>query len=185
MRKEDNEKFKELIAVIATTYDEKMPPAVSKVWAKLFKDYSIEQFEKAVYDHLSCPDAGMFPPKPANLIKLMQGSSKEKEMITQGKAEMAWAIVYKEIGRIGSYGTLELEDKVALATVQSIGGWKSLCACTMEQLDFKRKAFISAYSSYERVPVEALPEKLPGREELIEHKQTMPAQKLLEKMREV
>jgi len=171
MTSQDQNKFKELITVMSETFGEEFTPAKLKLWWNLFKPYSIETFERALYAHIACPDAGMFSPKPANLMKFINGTSKEQQQLVKDRAEMAWACIEREISRIGSYGTLELEDKQAIAAVKSIGGWRALCMCTYDQLVWKKKSFISSYDCYERTPLEHLPSKLPGLIELSEHKQ--------------
>ena len=123
MNNQDQEnKFKELITVMSETYGEEFTPAKVKLWWNLFKPHSIEVFEQALYAHIACQDAGMFPPKPANFNKFINGTTKENEQLVQDRAEMAWACIEREISRIGSYGTLELEDKQAIAAVKSIVG---------------------------------------------------------------
>lgn len=171
MNSQDQNKFKELITVMSETYGEEFTPAKVKLWWNLFKPHSIEVFEQALYTHIACPDAGMFSPKPANLMKFINGTTKENEQLVEDRAEMAWACIELEISRIGSYGTLELEDKQAIAAVKSIGGWRQLCMSTYDQLVWKKKEFMSAYDTYERTPLEHLPNKLPGLIELSEHKQ--------------
>lgn len=170
MISQDQNKFKELITVMSETYGEEFTPAKLKLWWNLFKPYQIETFEKALYAHIACPDAGMFSPKPANLMKFINGTSKDQQQLVEDRAEMAWACIEREISRIGSYGTLEMEDKQAIAAVKAIGGWRSLCMCTYDQLVWKKKEFVSSYDCYERTPLEALPSKLPGLIELSEHK---------------
>ena len=171
MISQDQNKFKELITVMSETYGEEFTPAKLKLWWNLFKPYPIETFEQALYAHIACPDAGMFSPKPANLMKFINGTSKDQQQLVEDRAEMAWACIEREISRIGSYGTLELEDKQAIAAVKAIGGWRALCMCTYDQLVWKKKEFMSAYDTYERTPLEHLPNKLPGLIELSEHKQ--------------
>lgn len=171
MNSQDQNKFKELITVMSETYCEEFTPAKVKLWWNLFKPHSIGEFEQALYAHIACADAGMFSPKPANLMKFINGTTKENEQLAEDRAEMAWACIEREISRIGSYGTLELEDKQAIAAVKAIGGWRQLCMSTYDQLVWKKKEFMRAYDTYERTPLEHLPSKLPSLIELSEHKQ--------------
>lgn len=180
MNSQDQNKFKELITVMSETYGEEFTPAKVKLWWNLFKPHSIEVFEQALYAHIACTDAGMFSPKPANLMKFINGTTKENEQLVEDRAEMAWACIELEISRIGSYGTLELEDKQAIAAVKAIGGWQQLCASTYDQLVWKKKEFMSAYDTYERTPLEHLPNKLPGLIELSEHKQEQGMKSLMD-----
>ncbi len=170
MNKQDEPKFKELIAMITATYEHEFNPTQIKLWWNLFKPHSIQDFEKAVYQHISCPDTGMFTPKPANLMKFINGTSKQNEQVIDDKAEIAWHTIEGEIRRIGSYGSLKMEDKQALAAIQAIGGWKKICGLTMDKMTWAHKEFTAAYKNYERTDVNLLPDKLPGRIALENHK---------------
>jgi len=170
MNKQDELKFKELIAMITATYEREFNPAKIKLWWNLFKPHSLQAFEQAIYQHIACPDAGMFEPRPANLTKFIYGTSKQNEQALDDKAEIAWHVIEGRIRRVGSYGSLKMEDKQALAAVKAIGGWKKLCGLTMDKMTWAHKEFTAAYKNYDRTPLEALPMNLPGRIELDKHK---------------
>jgi len=170
MNQNDGNKFRELITAINVTYGEDFTEPQVLLWWNLFKPHSIEVFEKAVYQHMACPDAGMFSPKPANLMKFITGTSKQNEQALDDKAEVAWHVIEGEIRRIGSYGSLKMEDKQALAAVKAFGGWKKLCGLTMDKMTWAHKEFVAAYKNYERTDVNLLPSKLPGLIELDKHK---------------
>ena len=170
MTENDGNKFKELITAINVTYGEEFTQPQTLLWWNMFKPYPIEAFEQAVYQHMADPDQGMFSPKPANIMKFITGTTKQNEQAIEDKAELAWHVIEGEIRRIGSYGSLKMEDKQALAAVQALGGWKHLCTLTNDQMVWAHKEFISVYQNYERTPVEALPDKLPGRVALENHK---------------
>lgn len=170
MESHDQQKFKELITLIADTYGKEFSRSKLEGWWRMLKPLSIEQFESAVYSHMTCPDQGMYPPKPASLTRFVSGTTKQNEQEVEDKAELAWQVIEGEIRRIGSYGSLKMEDKQALAAVQALGGWKHLCSLTNDQMVWAHKEFVSTYQNYERTPVEALPDKLPGRVALENHK---------------
>lgn len=166
-------KFKKLIAVISETYDEPFSGAKVLLWWGVFKKFTVEQFEEALYKHISCTEAGMFNPKPANIIKFITGTTKDIEQAASDRAELAWSIIERDISRIGGYGSLKLDDKQALAAVKAIGGWGTLCSGREDQLTWKKKEFISSYLCYERTPIEDLPKSLPGYVELAQHKREL------------
>ncbi|ABV74322.1 hypothetical protein BA3_0037 [Thalassomonas phage BA3] len=170
MTENDGNKFKELITAINVTYGEEFTQPQTLLWWNMFKPYPIEAFEQAVYQHMADPDQGMFSPKPANIMKFITGTTKQNEQALEDKAELAWHVIEGEIRRIGSYGSLKMEDKQALAAVQALGGWKHLCGLTTDQMVWAHKEFIAAYQNYERTPAHALPDKLPGRVALENHK---------------
>ncbi len=163
MTENDGNKFKELITAINVTYGEEFTQPQTLLWWNMFKPYSIEAFEQAVYQHMSDPDQGIFSPKPANIMKFINGTTKQNDQQLEDKAMLAWMVIIGEVKRIGSYGSLKLEDKQALAAVRALGGWKFICSKTESELVWLQKEFVATYQTFENTPTEALPNNLPGR----------------------
>lgn len=139
------------------------------LYFRALRDYSLQQVEWAVDQHLRDIDRGSFFPVPADLIRHLRKNEPQLPS-PEERADNAWAEVEDAIQKIGSYRTLELEDKVALATIKHVGGWKKLCSSTHNELVWLRKQFLEAYECYERTPVEALPNSLPGLADLRQRK---------------
>jgi hypothetical protein len=108
-------------------------------------------------------DNGQFFPKTADFMRQINGTTKQNDQQLEDKADMAWLTITGEIKRVGSYGSLKMEDKQALAAVKSLGGWKFICSKTEAELVWLHKEFIATYKNFENTPVEALPNNLPGR----------------------
>lgn len=167
---DSKQRFGNMIAQLSVNYRRDLSEADIANFKLMFKQWGIDALEQAVQAHMFDPDDGKYFPNIANIAKYVTGTAKQNQQLVEDRAEMAWACIEREISRIGSYGTLELEDKQAIAAVKAIGGWRALCMCTYDQLVWKKKEFISSYDCYERTPLEALPSKLPGLIELSEHK---------------
>jgi hypothetical protein len=167
---QDKNKFAVIMNDMGETFERKISPGLMKTYFSVLINYSIDEVEKAFISHLLDPDQGMFFPKPANIVKQLSGTSKQQEQAVEGRAEIAWNVILGEMSRIGSYGSLKLDDRQALASVTAVGGWKKICSQTHDQLVWVKKEFISCYENYERTPLEALPMNLPGRIELDKHK---------------
>lgn len=170
MDKNDGNKFKELITAINVTYGEDFTPPQTLLWWNMFKPYPVEVFEKAVYQHMADTEQGMFSPKPANIMKFITGTAKQGARDVENRAELSWHQVMDKIQRIGSYGSLKLDDKQAIAAIKAIGGWNKVSMATYDQLVWMKKEFMQAYDTYENTPLERLPSSLPGLVELQQHK---------------
>jgi hypothetical protein len=166
----DKRQFQEIILGTAELYSTAKKIEVTPVMMKLFfsslRNYSIEQVSYGFEQHLNDPNDGKFFPKPANISKHLQSNAPSSE----DKALLAWSVIEGSIARIGSYGSLKMEDKQALATLKAIGGWKDLCQTDVVQMQWKRKEFISVYETYDRTPIELLPNNLPGIVAIEQHK---------------
>lgn len=166
MNNEDKKEFKVLMVGAAEIFNKELSNASLTVYFNALESYPILEIKNALSAHMLDTESGKFFPKPSDLVKQITGDTKQQQREMEGQAEMAWACVEGEISRIGSYANLELEDQVAIACVKSMGGWAALCSCTYDQLTWKKKEFMSMYDTYSRTPLEHLPKRLPGLEEL-------------------
>lgn len=166
----DKQEFRSMMMAAGEVYGREITKPLLQMYFAALASLSIDQAQAAMMAHMQNPDNGQFFPKPADLLRSVVGTSKQQASAIEDRASIAWACIERDIRRIGSYGTLKLDDKQALATVKAMGGWKELCACDAAKLEWKRKEFISMYETYERTPLDALPSSLPGRIELSEHK---------------
>ena len=162
MNNSDKKEFARLFYTTGELYDKSVSKELLLMYFNILKDYSINQVVQGVSDHALDPKHGTFFPKPADIVRNIDGAS----ISTEDRALTAWMAVEAAISSVGSYGTLKLEDKQAMMAVKAIGSWQQLCATDREKLAFKRQEFIANYRALENTPVEMLPESLPGIVEL-------------------
>lgn len=170
MQDQDKAAFRDMMMAAGEVYGREITKPLLQVYFAALSQCGIEQVQGAMMAHMQNPDSGQFFPKPADFIRQMSGTSKQQEAAIEDKASMAWACIERDIRRIGSYGTLKMDDKQALAAVKAIGGWQSLCQTETSKMEWKRKEFIRMYETFERTPLDALPASLPGRIEMGEKK---------------
>lgn len=170
MQEQDKAAFREMMMAAGEVYGREITKPLLQMYFAALAQYGMEQVQGAMMAHMQNPDSGQFFPKPADLIRQLSGTSKQLEAAIEDKASMAWACIERDIRRIGSYGTLKMDDKQALAAVKAIGGWQSLCQTETSKMEWKRKEFIRMYETFERTPLDALPASLPGRIEMSEKK---------------
>lgn len=166
----DKQEFRSMMMAAGEVYGREITKPLLQMYFAALAPLSIEQAQAAMMAHMQNPDNGQFFPKPADLLRGVTGTSKQQAAAIEDRAAIAWACIERDIRRIGSYGTLKLDDKQALATVKAMGGWREICMCDESKLEWKRKEFIRMYETFERTPLEALPSSLPGLIELSEHK---------------
>jgi len=147
-------------------YDKPVTKNLLQLYFNALKAFSMDEVTTGVNAHMMDSKHGSFFPKPADIVRHLQTG----EISTENKAELAWAQVMREIRVTGSYGSLKLDDKQALASVKALGSWKQLCASTVDEMTWKKKEFMSMYETYEKTPLDMLPSSLPGRIALVEHK---------------
>ena len=128
--------------------------------------FTIEQVKEGARLHRMDAKQGSFFPKPPDIIRHISSA----QFSTEDKAALAWNQIIREMRRVGAYGSLELDDKQALAAIKAVKSWKDLCAMPEKDLTWAKKEFLANYKTYENTPLELLPSSLPGLEELHEHK---------------
>lgn len=170
MQDQDKAAFRDMMMAAGEVYGREITKPLLQMYFAALSQCGIDQVQGAMMAHMQNPDSGQFFPKPADFIRQMSGTSKQQEAAIEDKASMAWACIERDIRRIGSYGTLKMDDKQALAAVKAIGGWQSLCQTETSKMEWKRKEFIRMYETFERTPLDALPASLPGRIEMGEKK---------------
>ena len=166
MNDSDKKDFAELMVGNGEMYNKAVSKSLMQIYFDTLASYSIEDVKKGFGAHSLDAKHGTFFPKPADIVRHLTAN----EISNEELAELAWAQVIREIRRTGSYGTLKLDDKQAIAAVKSLGSWSQLCGSTESEMTWKKKEFISMYETYSRTPIEMLPSSLPGRIGLVEHK---------------
>ena len=162
----DKAEFKILMVGVGELYNKEITKPLMRIYFSSLTNYSLVDVERGISAHTMDAKHGSFFPKPADIVRHLQTG----EISAENKAELAWAQVMREIRVTGSYGSLKLDDKQALASVKALGSWKQLCASTVDEMTWKKKEFMSMYETYEKTPLEMLPSSLPGRIALVEHK---------------
>jgi len=170
MKSEDYNKFKTVIAGMCEVYDRVPSEVLLQVFWEDFKELTIDEFSKAVSDHRKDPDQGMFFPKTANLMKQIKGSSKQQHRSIEERAELAWSEITTHLQRKGPYKTFTSKDGVSLAAFHAVGGMSKLSTADYEKMTWIKKEFISMYETYEKTPLENLPQNIMGLEDLQKHK---------------
>ena len=163
----DKRNFEMLMLGTGELYGKDITKPLLRIYFGALQNYSIEDIEKGLNAHTLDPKHGSFFPKPADIVR----SASKGILTADEKAQLAWSQVSGEISRIGSYGSLNLSDKQAMAAVKALGTWKDLCATDITKMDFKKRDFLAVYKTYENTPLDMLPDKLPGLLELQHHKE--------------
>ena len=166
MQELDKADFKMIMVGIGELYNKEITKPLMRIYFSSLANYSLHDVEQGINAHTMDAKHGSFFPKPADIVRHLQTS----EISQEDKAMLAWSQVIREIRRTGSYGTLKLDDKQALAAVKALGSWQQLCNSTETEMTWKKKEFMNIYETYEKTPLDMLPNSMPGRFDLIDHK---------------
>ena len=159
----NKDKTIKILFSVAEMYGKELSQGALNTFFMGIKSLSQEEFEEAIGKHLEDQEKGMFFPKPADLIGQVRRSGKQNSEMVGQTAELGWSLVMDHLRNEGSYGDLNISDKVAIETVRQMGGWKSLCMTHTDKMSFKQREFMSLYQTVIKTPQSLLPNELAGR----------------------
>lgn len=169
---EDLDKFSKLIAGVFGMHMRDASNEVIDIYYRALEKYSIEELHTAFSEHVRNPDSGTFIPKPADIIRILEGDSNKKSL-------EAWVKAYKAISHAGSGATVIFDDPIIHAVIYVLGGWERFCfEVTIKTEKFIKKDFLEFYKMYLGKDNFEYPRKLIGRTERINNEKGFLDQKL-------
>lgn len=121
----------ETLAAVFLAYGKSITPKLVEVWYGSLSTYDLEALNRAMYAHLRNPDSGQFPPRPSDVVRLIEGSTGDRAMD-------AWALVERTIRQIGPIASVAFPSGVIHRVIEDMGGWVRLCETgTEEDLRFR------------------------------------------------
>lgn len=117
--------------------------------------FDLTAIKQALTAHVNDTKHGDFVPKPADIVRHIEGDG-------DNRALAAWSAVEDAIRRVGSYESVVFDDVRVMAVIQDMGGWVKLCDVTDRELPFTANEFKKRYEGYISRPPERFPAKLIG-----------------------
>ena len=141
MQTSDIKTFSGLMAGAGELYDKKISATLTKIYWLTLKVYDIEDVQQAFNAHIHNPDCGQFFPKPADIVRFIEGNG-------ETRALKAWAIVEKALQCVGVYKSVVFDDCLIHAVIEDMGGWVKLCTMTNDDLPFRAREFQKRYMGF-------------------------------------
>lgn len=141
MRTDDFEGFRELLQGVYDFYSKDLSRFALDVWWNALRQYDLDVIRRAMSMHCTNPDTGQFCPKPADVVRMVGGT-------TRDAALMAWNKVQEAVSRAGSYRSVCFDDPIINRCLLDMGGWPDMCAKPMDELPFVERNFCDRYRAY-------------------------------------
>lgn len=138
MKRDDAPQFKQTLAAVYSLYGKEITPMVLTIWFEALKGYDVKAISDALSRHCVNPDNGQFLPKPADVVRLIDGGSEDAALL-------AWAKVDRAVRSVGPYATVVFDDPLIHFAVTHLGGWVSLGQKTDDEWPFVRNQFVTLY----------------------------------------
>jgi hypothetical protein len=141
MEIDDFQKFHDGIAGVMSFYGKSVSRFALDVWWTALRKFDLAAIVDAFNRHLANPDSGQFAPKPADIIRMLQGS-------TQDSAMRAWAKVDQAVRGVGTYCDVVFDDALIHRVIQDMGGWIALGTRSEDEWPFVAKEFENRYRGF-------------------------------------
>jgi hypothetical protein len=158
MNRADFDRFSLALTACAELHGKTVSEGALTLWWQSLQRFDIEQVLRAFSAVIQDPDGGQFMPKPADLIRRLDGSASDRSLI-------AWGRVHEAMARVGAYKSVDFGDRAIHAAITDLGGWPNLCRSTIDELPFTQKRFCDAYRAYTNRPDIEAPLRLAGQHE--------------------
>lgn len=153
---EDKKEFATYMSGVFSVYGKEVSTMLLRIWFEALRQYDLKAVKDALARHLLNPDNGQFLPKPADVVKLISGT-------TIDTALEAWSTVDHSIRTVGTYRSVAFQDPIIHKVIQDMGGWVHLGKKEEKEWAFVAKEFQTRYRGIKQsgAPVDA-PKYLTG-----------------------
>jgi len=142
MQEHDYDDFVVLLDSAAVVYHGKeLPHTVIRLWWEALKSYDFAAVREGFNRHMQNPDTGQFMPKPADIVRMLGGT-------TQDTALLAWSKVDRTVRSIGTYESVVFDDPIIHAVLADMGGWIALGTKKETEWPFVAREFENRYRGY-------------------------------------
>jgi Domain of unknown function (DUF6475) len=147
--------FIKLMIKVGANYDKAVGSALMGVYWRILKDFELIEVRRAFKAHCRHPDEGRFFPKPADIVRWLEGSPDSRAM-------MAWSFVESCTERVGRYQSVVFDDPLIHAVIEDMGGWIKLCEQPLSEMHFMASNFQKRYRAFLSYPPKRHPAYLVG-----------------------
>ena len=130
--------FLKLISKMYAFYRQAFSDFDGSVWWFAMKHYEFEAVSDAIMRQMVNPDNGQFLPKPADVVRMLGGTTKDR-------AALAWSKVDFAIRTAGPWESVVFEGRHIHIVIAEMGGWVKLCESPGKDYPFVENDFVARY----------------------------------------
>lgn len=158
MTPNDYPQFVTLWTQICELYGKPPSDGVLDLIFNALKRFELDAIKQALTAHVNDTKHGDFVPKPADIVRQIEGADDVRALV-------AWTQVDRAIRGVGHWQTVVFDDPRIMVVIEEMGGWMGLCEILEKEVPFKKNEFVKRYQSYISRPPETFPSKLIGQAE--------------------
>lgn len=138
MNNEDRKAFFSALEAACEVYGKNPSESTANLYFDVLSGYELRDILRALSAHVQNPDNGQYLPKPADLIKILDGDS-------QTAALKAWTKVVDAIKKVGPYQDVVFDDPLIHLIITEMGGWIHINSILTDELPFRSNEFVKRY----------------------------------------
>ena len=139
---QDKREFATIMEATMAVYGREVTKPVMQLYWSALVEYDMAAVRRAFGAWIKNPDSGQFAPKPADIIRMIDGATGDRAMVT-------WSKVDKAIRMVGHYQSVAFDDPVIHKVIDDMGGWRKLASLpSNKDLEFAGQEFIKRYRAY-------------------------------------
>lgn len=155
MQPSDRPEFARLLTDVMAYYGKDTSPFMLDLWWQACQNFNLAQVQKALSVHAMDAERGVYAPKVADIVRVLQGT-------TTDKAALAWGKVLSAIGAVGAYQDVAFDDAAIHAAITDCGGWMKVCRTDLDELSYLQHRFCQSHKAYTERGTFEYPRQLSG-----------------------
>ncbi len=142
MLNSDADEFAGIMEATMAVYGKDVSKPVMRIYWSALVEYDMPAVRRAFGAWIKNPDSGQFPPKPADIIRMIDGATGDRAMVV-------WSKVDKAIRMVGNYQSVAFDDPIIHLVIDEMGGWRKLASIpSNKDLEFAGIEFVKRYRAY-------------------------------------
>lgn len=139
--------FAKIMGILSEVYDKEVTKVMFDVYYDCLKDFSFENLKSATMRTIKTNVYNVMP-KPAELLKFLEGS-------TDDKAFIAWGTAVEAVSKCGYTHDPVFDDPIISNCIVHIcGGWVKFCQLNTKDIHYYQKRFTDAYKSFSNIGID-------------------------------
>lgn len=141
MQQTDRAAFAQMVTDVLAYYRQDSTKFTLDVWWAACQPFALDQVSKALTAHATDAERGQFPPKVADVVRILAGTATDR-------AQLAWGKVHEAMSAVGAYQDVVFDDPAIHAAVEDLGGWPKVCRTEVKELSYLQHRFTESYRAY-------------------------------------
>lgn len=141
MQPSDADRFGQLLSDVMAYYRQDVSTFTQDLFWGACSAFEFEQVARAFDAHAKDAEHGRFPPKVADLVRVLAGT-------TTDRAVLAWGKTLEAMSSVGAYQDVVFDDPAIHAVIEDLGGWPKVCRTSFDDLSYLQHRFCQVHRAY-------------------------------------